>query len=135
MSESFRDLIAWQKAMDLVAEVYRSTEGFPSRERYGLTNQLRRASISVPSNIAEGRGRASRKEFIQFLAQARGSLLEVQMQLELSLRLGYLERQAFSRLDQSAAEVGRILNGLIGKIRSKVAEQKPRARKSLTADS
>lgn len=135
MSESFRDLIAWQKAMDLVADVYRSTEMFPAREQYGLTNQLRRASVSVPSNIAEGRGRLSRKEFVQFLAQARGSLLELQTQLELSLRLGYLERQVFSDLDSRAAEVGRILNGLIGKIRSKVAEQKPRAKKSLTADS
>lgn len=115
---SFRELVAWQKAMDFVKHVYLATESFPARELYGLTAQVRRASVSVPSNIAEGKGRVSRKEFVQFLARSRGSLLEAQTQLEISMRLGYIEEKKFSDLDERASEVGRILNGLIQQIRS-----------------
>ncbi len=95
MAESFRELIAWQKAMALVTDVYRETEAFPSREIYGLTNQVRRAAVSVASNIAEGKGRLSKKEFVQFLANARGSLCEVQTQLEIAKNLGYLDVTCF----------------------------------------
>src|SRR5688572_17975998 len=102
MAESFRDLVAWQKGMALVTDIYRATEEFPSREIYGLTNQLRRAAVSVPSNIAEGKGRLSKKEFVQFLAKARGSLCEVQTQLEISSNLGYLSRDTFAALDGQA---------------------------------
>lgn len=117
MAESFRDLIAWQKAMALVTDVYRATETFPDQERYGLTNQVRRAAVGIASNIAEGKGRLSRKEFVQFLATARGSLCEVQTQLEIGKNLGYLPPARFSDLDAQARELGRILNGLMKTLR------------------
>jgi four helix bundle protein len=99
--------------MELVTEVYRCTESFPRREIYGLTNQLRRAAVSVPSNIAEGRGRRSKGEYVQFLCHARGSLLEVLTQLEIASNLGYLAADDFKRLFDGAATVGKVLNGLI----------------------
>jgi four helix bundle protein len=117
MADSFRDLLAWQKAMLLVTEVYRITDAFPSREMYGLTNQVRRSAVSVPSNIAEGKGRLSKKEFVQFLATARGSLCEMQTQLEIAMNLGYLEAKSFASLDTQSREVGRIINGLIKAVR------------------
>src|SRR6266704_3485421 len=86
----YRDLIAWQKSMDLVEDVYRLTRVFPREELYGLTNQLRRAAVSIPSNIAEGQTRSHVKEFLQFLSMAQGSLAEVQTQIELAGRLRYL---------------------------------------------
>src|SRR4051794_5130461 len=89
-SRNYRDLVAWQKAMDLVAEVYRASRGFPSEELYGLTNQVRRASVSIPSNIAEGEGRGTNAEFVRFLRIAYGSLREVETQLLIAERLGYL---------------------------------------------
>lgn len=107
-----RDLIAWQKAMQLVTEIYRITRTFPKEETYGLTAQIRRAAISVPSNLAEGHGRSSRKEFHQFVAQARGSLVEVETQLEIALNLGYLTKEAAASLLGQASEVGRLINGL-----------------------
>lgn len=122
MAQSFRDLIAWQKAMAFVTDVYRATEAFPDREIYGLTNQVRRAAVSVPSNIAEGKGRLSKKEFVQFLAKARGSLLEAQTQLEIGCNLGFLSKAAFEDLDRKASEAGRIINGLIAKLRRPTPE-------------
>lgn len=107
-----RDLIAWQKAMRLVTEVYRVTKTFPREEAYGLTGQIRRAAISVPSNLAEGHGRTSRKEFHQFIANARGSLVEVETQLEIALNLGYLPKSTAAALLDMASEVGRLINGL-----------------------
>ncbi len=92
VTESYRNLIAWQKAKALVIEIYKSTRNFPKDEQYGLTSQMRRAAISVPSNIAEGRGRHSRKELLQFLYQARGSLLELENQVDIARYLGYLPR-------------------------------------------
>jgi four helix bundle protein len=88
VGESYRDLIAWQKAMDLVTAIYRVTGSFPREELYGLTSQLRRAAVSVPSNIAEGQARFSRKEFHHFLSQARGSLVEIETQLMIAENLG-----------------------------------------------
>jgi len=117
MAYSFRDLLAWQKAMALVVDVYRVTEAFPQREIYGLTNQVRRAAVSVPSNIAEGKGRLSKKEFVQFLSKARGSLLEAQTQLEIAFNLGFLAKSDFDKLEESASEAGRLINGLITKVR------------------
>jgi four helix bundle protein len=122
MAESFRDLIAWQKAMKFVTDVYEATESFPAREVYGLSNQLRRAAVSVPSNIAEGKGRLSKKEFVQFLAKARGSLLEAQTQLEIGRNLGFLAVPAFEMLDTEAREVGRVINGLMTNIRRSTPE-------------
>jgi four helix bundle protein len=113
---SYRDLIAWQKAMVLVTDVYRWTACFPKGEIYGLTAQLRRAAISVPSNIAEGQGRVSTGEFKQFLGHARGSLLEVGTQLQIAENLGYLSSERCAVLLGQCSEVGRVLNGLIASL-------------------
>jgi four helix bundle protein len=113
MSDSYRDLIAWQKAKSVALDVYRCTRRFPRDEVYGLSSQMRRAAVSVPSNIAEGKGRYSRKEFVQFLYHARGSLLELQTQLSIARDLDYIEFAAFKSLESQTEELGRILNGLI----------------------
>ena len=109
---SFKDLIAWQKAMDLVVEVYRVTAGFPADERFGLTSQLRRAAVSIPSNIAEGQGRGPGQDFVRFLCVARGSLQEVDTQLTIALRLGFLAEGDYERLSAVLIELSRILKGL-----------------------
>jgi len=114
--QSYRDLIAWQKSMALVADVYRCTQAFPKCEMYGLTSQLRRAAVSVPSNIAEGQGRLSTGEFKQFLGHARGSLLEAETQISIARELGYLEREDSERLLHKSGEVGRVLNGLMASL-------------------
>ena len=118
MGESYRDLIAWRKAMDLVTEIYRVTRTFPRDELYGLTNQLRRAAVSVPSNIAEGQARFSQKEFHHFLSQARGSLVEIETQLMIAQNLEYLSPHQVASLLDKAAELGKVLNGLIASIKS-----------------
>lgn len=117
MGESYRDLIAWRRAMDLVTQVYSSTRAFPRDELYGLTNQLRRAAVSVPSNIAEGQARFSRKEFHQFLSHARGSLAELETQIAIAQNLEYLSPQQARPLIDKASELNKILNGLIASIR------------------
>jgi four helix bundle protein len=117
MGQSYRDLIAWQKAMDLVTEVYRVTKEFPKEELYGLTSQLRRAAVSVPSNIAEGQARHSQKEFHHFLGHARGSLAEIETQLLIAKNLGYLTSARLETLLAEAGELGRIMNGLITAIK------------------
>jgi four helix bundle protein len=114
---SYRDLIAWQKAMDLVEAVYRSTADFPREEIYGLTAQVRRAAVSIPSNMAEGQGRNSTNEFINFLSFAYGSLCEVETQILLAERLSFLESGVAATLLHSSAEVGRIINGLSNSLR------------------
>jgi four helix bundle protein len=119
MGRSYKDLVAWQKSMDLVTATYRATAGFPKDELFGLTSQLRRAAVSIPSNIAEGQGRLSEKEFRYFLGQARGSLMEVETQLQIAENLGYLQKEQASASLKSCAEVGRILNG----IRTSVSKQ------------
>jgi len=121
MGQSYRDLIVWQKAMKFVTEIYAVTKRFPSEERYGITNQLRRAAVSVPSNIAEGQARFSQKEFHHFLSQARGSLVEVETQLLISNDLKYLQPAKANDLLAAAEELGRILNGLIASIKSRAA--------------
>jgi four helix bundle protein len=107
-----RDLVVWQKAMILVTEIYRATRDFPREEVYGLTSQLRRAAVSVPSNLAEGHGRNSRKEFHHFIGQARGSLTEVETQLEIVRNLDYLSKNVALELLSKSGEIGRMLNGL-----------------------
>ena len=114
---SYRELIAWQKGMDLVEAVHRSTACFPREEVYGLTSQVRRAAVSIPSNIAEGQGRNSTNEFINFLSFAYGSLCEVETQVLLAERLSFLENSAAATLLRSSAEVGRIINGLSNSLR------------------
>jgi four helix bundle protein len=114
--QDYKDLIAWQKAMDLVVAVYRATAQFPSDERFGLTSQMRRAAVSIPSNIAEGQGRGPSHDFVRFLVIARGSLQEVGTQLELAARLGFLPDADHGPLCDSLGELARILGGLIRSI-------------------
>jgi four helix bundle protein len=102
--------------MDLVEEIYKITRGFPKDELYGLTSQLRRAAVSVPSNIAEGQGRLTPGAFRQFLGHARGSLLETETRISLALRPQYISPEEMGHLLRLSGEVGRILNGLIGSI-------------------
>ena len=111
--ESYRDLIAWKKAKELALDIYVCTRDFPRNETYGLTAQIRRSAISIPSNIAEGKGRYSQKELVQFLYHARGSLLELETQFEIARELGYVDPFTFQRISVKIAELGRILNGLI----------------------
>jgi len=122
LGRSYKDLVVWQKAMELVTAVYRATTSFPKDELFGITSQLRRAAVSIPSNIAEGQGRLSEKELRFFLGQARGSLMEVETQLQIAENLGYLEKQVTETLFRMCAEVGRILNGLLASV-SKKAER------------
>lgn len=116
---SYQELIAWQKAMDLVVAVYRATATFPPDERFGLTNQLRRASVSVPSNIAEGQGRGTTKDFLHFLHIARGSLQELETQTLIAQRLNFLPPNEKDSLIALSSEVSRILGGLIRTLATK----------------
>jgi four helix bundle protein len=110
--KSYRDLIAWQKAMDLVVDIYEVTKEFPRDELYGLTSQTRRSAVSIPCNIAEGQARDSTKEFAHFLSISYGSTAELETQLLIAERLGFIgHEQTTDRLEQ-CAEVGRIINGL-----------------------
>lgn len=111
-SRNYRDLFAWQKAMDLVVKVYEIIKGFPKEEIYGLTSQLRRAVVSIPSNIAEGQGRHSAKEFPRFLSIAHGSLREVETQLLIACRLAYLAEEELKPLLELCGEAGRLTQGL-----------------------
>ena len=113
MGRSFQDLIVWQRAIDLTTEIYRFTEDFPKSEIYGLTSQIRRAAISVASNIAEGSGRGSKRDFRHFLMNARGSICEVQTQLVVAGKLEFGSREKIAEIESMANEVGRMLNGLI----------------------
>jgi len=109
----YTDLIAWQKAMDLVEEVYRVSRQFPKEELYGLTSQMRRSAISIPSNIAEGQCRNGRREYIHHLSIALGSLGEAETQVRIAERLGYLSNEDAAQLLRATAEVGRLVVGLM----------------------
>ena len=117
MGQSHREPIAWQKAMDFVMDVYRTTKAFPRDETYPLASQLRRAAVAVPTNIAEGQARFSPNEFHFFLGRARGSLVEVETQLMIAQNLAYFTPEHGKQLLEKAAELGKIMNGLIGAIR------------------
>lgn len=110
--QSHRDLIVWQKAVELVVDCYRTTKRFPDAEWYGLTSQLQRAAVSVPANIAEGKGRGTTNLFKHFLAIASGSLTELDTHLEIAQRLGYLSDEAALPLFARISEVGRMLTAL-----------------------
>jgi four helix bundle protein len=116
--KSHPDLIVWQKAMDLVEAVYSATGSFPKEETYALTSQIRRAVVSVPANIAEGQGRRLTKEYLYFLGNARGSLLELDTHLEIGFRLGYLKKDKYSILKYQLDEVARMLNGLMRSVQA-----------------
>jgi four helix bundle protein len=115
MGRSYKDLVAWQKAMDLVT-TYRSTATLPKEEQFGLTSQLRRAAVSIPSNIAEGQGRLLERDVRHFLGLARGSLMEVETQFQTAQNPGYIEAAQTLALLRMPAEVGRIRNGLMASI-------------------
>src|SRR6266446_2731639 len=117
--QSYRDLVVWKKSMALVLKVYRCTQAFPKIETYGLTSQLRRAVVSVPSNVAEGQARLSTGEFKQFLGNARASLMEVETQIVMARDLGYLDQNQSDCLLSDTGEVGRILNGLLWSLPSR----------------
>jgi four helix bundle protein len=115
-SDSYSDLIAWQKSMVLARDVYRITAERPADERFGLTAQVRRAAVSVPSNIAEGSGRTGSREFRRGLSLAHGSLCELETQIALAVSLGFSDPEQGNQIEEQAAEVGRIIRGLIRKL-------------------
>ena len=116
----YSQLETWQRAMDLTEAVYAATGRYPKDELYGLTSQTRRSAVSVPSNIAEGQGRGSSRDFARFLTIARGSLCELETQLLLAERLTYLDAATSADLMQQARTVGRLLNGLLRSIAPEV---------------
>jgi four helix bundle protein len=114
--QSYRDVIVWQKSVELVIEIYRGTQDFPKAETYGLVAQLRRAAVSVFSNVAEGHARLSTGEYKQFLGHARGSLMEIETQVLISQRQGYMNSGQSNILFNRASEVGKVLNGLLNSL-------------------
>jgi len=114
--KNYQELIAWQKAMDLVEDVYRASREFPREEIYALTSQIRRAAVSIPSNIAEGQGRRTTADFLRHLSIAYGSLREVETQILIAQRLEYLVQGKVEKVLSRAGEVGRLLNGLMASL-------------------
>lgn len=119
-AQSYKDLTVWQKAMELVTEVYSATQSFPRTEQYGLTSQIRRSAISIPSNIAEGRAKRSTKDYIRFVNIAYGSVAELETQLIISRNLGYLDGSKLEAFLEKSAAIGRMLNGLISGLEKKM---------------
>ena len=119
MARTYRELLVWQKAKALAVHVYQSTERFPRNETYGLTSQVRRAAVSVSSNIAEGQGRLTSGEFSHFLGQARGSLLELETQLDIALDLAYLDLNQQQTLAREIYQVLGLLSRLLESLRRK----------------
>ena len=117
---SYRDLEAWRLAIRLTKVVYRMSEHFPSDERFGLTSQIRRAAVSVASNIAEGWGRGTTSDYARFLRMARGSMYEVETQGLIALELGFVEKDKFDFFEQTIDEAGRVLAGLLRSIENKL---------------
>jgi four helix bundle protein len=117
VARSYRELLVWQKAKALAIQTYKVTEQFPKNETYGLTSQVRRAAVSVVSNIAEGQGRLTSGEFLHFLGQARGSLLELDTQAAIALDLNYLKLDQYEILDRDTYQVLGLLNRLIESLR------------------
>lgn len=117
---SYKDLVVWQKATELALFVYSATKSFPKEEIYGLTSQLRRCSVSVPSNIAEGSERHSTRDFLRFINMAHASLAELETQFYIAHRLNYSSAEDYQHLQIAAAEIGRMLNGLTKKLEEKL---------------
>lgn len=116
---SHKDLVVWQKGITLVESVYRLTRSFPAEEKFGLSSQMRRAAVSIPSNIAEGRSRNSRKDFAQFLHVAFGSASELGTQLEIAKRLGYGKKEDYNELEGLLQEVSKMLNAMIVSLKAR----------------
>ena len=125
VARSYRELVVWQKARILAVRVYRSTEQFPKSETYGLTSQIRRAAISIVSNIVEGQGRLTLGEFLHFLGQARGSLLELDAQTLIASDLKYLDETEYETLSQQMYQVLGLLNRLIDSLQKSRRASKP----------
>jgi len=114
--KTYRALFVWQKSMDLVKKIYSATRSFPKEELYGLTGQIRRCAVSIPSNIAEGYGRHSATEYVRFLRIATGSLYELQTQIEISLDLDFLKKGDHANLSSRCIEIEKMLSSLINKL-------------------
>ena len=125
MIRTYRELLVWKKAKHLAIVCYQATETFPKNELFGLTSQIRRAAVSVASNIAEGQGRLTRGEFRHFLGQARGSLLELETQAAIAFELEYLRQDNYQSLESCALEVLGLLNRLIQSLAAQTAAPKP----------
>jgi four helix bundle protein len=131
MAQDFQDLIVWQKAIDLTVCIYQLTQSFPRSEQYGLTSQMRRASVSVASNIAEGRGRLNAAEFRQFLGLAQGSLFELRTQLLVASKLGFTSVEALKRADLLSQEVSKMIRRFIQALEPKARQHRPIAQQPL----
>ena len=118
--KSYRDLVVWQRAMDVVARVYRLTATMPQHERYGLSSQVQRSAVSVPSNIAEGHARQSTREYLYHLSVAIGSTAELETQLMIVERLGYATPESMAPLISETGQIGRMLHGLQKSLRTKL---------------
>ncbi|OCA69793.1 four helix bundle protein [Chryseobacterium artocarpi] len=113
---NFKDLLVWQKSIDFITEIYKATDTFPKNEFYGLISQIRRAAVSIPSNIAEGNSRRSKPDYLQFLKISRGSCAEVETQLIISKNLKFLNEEDYSKLNERLIEISKMLNGLINSL-------------------
>ena len=114
---SYKELIVWQKSIELVIQIYKVTKAFPKEEMYGLTSQMQRAAVSIPSNIAEGHERNSSKEFVQFLYISRGSLAELETQVIIAEKLGYINQEEKTCILNDCYEIGKMINGLLKSIK------------------
>ena len=117
MVQSYKDLIVWQRAMDVVIEVYKLVKLLPKEETYALSDQMRRSAVSIPSNIAEGQGRNSTKEYLQFLSIAKGSICELETQLIICNNTNYLTAEQTAAVEEMLQETGKMLNALMKKLR------------------
>jgi len=118
----YSELLVWQKAMDLVTDIYKITASFPNEERFGLSSQARRAAVSIPSNIAEGHGRKSTGAYLNHLSIAYGSLMELETQTKIAVRLCFLQEDTAANLLQRMDEIGRMLTGLKNSLNEKLGE-------------
>jgi four helix bundle protein len=119
MGESFRDLTVWQRSVELALQIYKLTAKLPDSENFGLTNQMRRASVSVASNMAEGYGRSNRGEYLQFLGHARGSIFEVETQFVIAKALEFGPKQTMQVAEELCSEVGKMLGAMVKTLRTK----------------
>ncbi len=120
--KDYRELIVWQEAMDLVETIYRATGAFPREEIYGLTSQIRRAAISIPSNIAEGNGRNTTRDYVHFLGMAYGSVKEVETQVLIAERLRYVNSTHSAELVKTTTEIARLISGLMNSLNRKIPQ-------------
>ena len=125
MIKSYRDLQVWQEAVDLVELVYRASAAFPADERFGLTSQLRRSSVSIPSNIAEGHARPSTRDYLRFLGISLGSLAEMETQLLIAQRLEYIDDALLDRICQASDRIGRMLRAMMKSLQTRLPPPSP----------